>query len=86
MLQCNIVSYIKMREMMTMEEVENDQGLAEADGYILEIGYQCYKQKIPIDNVLKFIKGHGSLLKRPVEVYNIEDLETLPFNSNKLQN
>lgn len=56
MLQSNIVSYIKMRDKNTMEEIENDQCLCEADAYILEIGYQLYLQKTPLDVALEKVK------------------------------
>lgn len=56
MLKSNIVSYIKMREKKTMEEIEKAQRLSEADVYILEIGYQLYLQKRPLDIVLEASK------------------------------
>jgi len=57
MLKSNIVSYIRLRDKMTMEEIEKDQALCEADVYILEIGYQLYLKKISLDVVLEQIKN-----------------------------
>jgi hypothetical protein len=50
----SIESYIKIRENSnTAEEIQKKYRLSEATLYVFEIGYQCFKQKISLDVVLK---------------------------------
>lgn len=56
MLKSNIQQYIRLRDKMTMEEIEKDQGITEADSYILEIGYQIYLERMSLDVALERLK------------------------------
>lgn len=57
MLGNNILQYIKLREKMTMEEIEKNQQICEADAYILEIGYHFYLERMSLDVALEKIKN-----------------------------
>lgn len=63
MLASNITSYIKMRKTKTMEEIQKDQCISEADVYILEIGYQYYLKKISLNKALKIASIHNEVVR-----------------------
>lgn len=56
MLKSNIQQYIRLREKMTRREIELNQGITEADSYILEIGYQIYLERMSLDVALERIR------------------------------
>ncbi|MEN2464932.1 hypothetical protein [Ornithinibacillus sp. JPR2-1] len=53
-----IEKYLKMRERgKSIEEIQSENHLSEGTVYTLELGYQCYLKKIPLDKAIKVIQG-----------------------------
>lgn len=53
-----IEGYIRVRESgLTMEEIETKYYLSEANVYCWEMGYQCYKKNVSLDDALAVVKS-----------------------------
>lgn len=53
----NIEKFIKLRESgQHIGQIEYEHKLSEATLYTLEIGYQCYLKRIPLDKAINIIK------------------------------
>ncbi|MBW3699378.1 hypothetical protein C2U27_03700 [Bacillus aerophilus] len=49
--------YLKMRNNgKTLEEIQRDEALSEDTVYTLELRYQCYLKRIPLDKAIEIIK------------------------------
>lgn len=52
-----IEKYLKMRDKgLSLENVMWEHSLSEATAYTLELGYQCYLKKLPLDMAIKLIQ------------------------------
>lgn len=53
-----IEEYINHRDNgQSLEEIQNDKLLSEATILTLELGYQCYLRKLPLDKAISIIKN-----------------------------
>ncbi|MFJ3388863.1 hypothetical protein [Lysinibacillus sp. NPDC086135] len=51
--------YIKRRENgQSLEEIQKEKLFSEATVWTLELGYQCYLRKIPLDEAVSIIKNN----------------------------
>ena len=54
-----IEKYLKMRDSgKTLEDIQKENCLSEGTVYTLELGYQCYLKKLPLDKAIKIIKSY----------------------------
>lgn len=54
-----IEKYLKMRDSgKTLEDIQKESCLSEGTVYTLELGYQCYLKKLPLDKAIQIIKNH----------------------------
>lgn len=59
--------YLKMRNNgKTPEEIQRDEALSEGTVYTLELGYQCYLKRLPLDKAIEIIKEAGSEVDRKI--------------------
>ena len=53
-----IEQYIKRRDNgQSLVEIQKEKLLSESTVWTLELGYQCYLRKLPLDNAVSFIKN-----------------------------
>lgn len=51
-------TYLKHRDKgNTLEEIKQEHALSDATVYTLELGYQCYLKKLPLDRAIEIIQG-----------------------------
>ncbi|WP_255233891.1 hypothetical protein [Bacillus altitudinis] len=56
-MKMTIEVYLKMRNNgKTLEEIQRDEALSEDTVYTLELRYQCYLKRIPLDKAIEIIK------------------------------
>ena len=49
--------YLKMRNSgKRLEEIQDEKSLSGATVYTLELGYQCYLKKLPLDKAIEIIQ------------------------------
>ncbi|MEM5028948.1 hypothetical protein WKH33_08010 [Priestia sp. WB3] len=61
--------YLKMRNNgKTLEEIQQDKALSEATVYTLELGYQCFLKRLPLDKAIEIIKGVKHEVDRSITV------------------
>lgn len=54
-----IEKYLKMRNSgKSLEDIQKENSLSEGTVYTLELGYQCYLIKLPLDKAIELIKSH----------------------------
>lgn len=59
-----IEQYIKRRDNgQSLVEIQKDKLLSEASIWSLELGYQCYLLKLPLDEAISIIKNSHELRK-----------------------
>lgn len=50
--------YIKKRNKdISLQQIQKDAALSDGTVYTLELGYQCYLKKIPLDQAIKIIQA-----------------------------
>lgn len=55
--------YIQLRDNgQSLEAIREEEELSEATVWTLELGYQCYLRKLPLDQAIDIIKEHGKAL------------------------
>ena len=55
----SIEKYLKMRNNgMSLEDIQNEKYLSEGTVYTLELGYQCYLKRLPLDKAIEIIKSN----------------------------
>lgn len=53
-----IEKYLKLRDKgLELEEIKYEYSLSEGTTYTLELGYQCYLKRLPLDEAIEIIKG-----------------------------
>ncbi len=53
-----IEEYLKRRDSgQSLEEIQKEKLLSEATVWTLELGYQCYLRKLPLDKAVSIIKN-----------------------------
>jgi len=53
-----IERYLKMRnEGKSLIEIQKENHLSEGTVYTLELGYQCYLKKLPLDKAIEIIRS-----------------------------
>lgn len=53
-----IETYIRKRKNgASIESIQSNASLSEGTVYTLELGYQCYLKKIPLDRAIQIIKA-----------------------------
>jgi hypothetical protein len=59
MIIVTIEKYLKMRDNgKSLEDIQKENFLSEGTAYTLELGYQCYLKKLPLDKAIEIIKSH----------------------------
>lgn len=49
--------YIKLRNIgKSLEQIQEEKHLSECTVYTLELGYQCYLKKLPLDKAIEIIQ------------------------------
>lgn len=52
-----IEEYLKRRNNgQTLDEIQSEKHLSEGTVWTLELGYQCYLKKVPLDKAIDFIQ------------------------------
>ena len=50
--------YLKKRDAgRSLEEIQSEHALSEGTVYTLELGYQCYLKKLPLDKAITIIQN-----------------------------
>lgn len=53
-----IEEYLKRRDNgQSLEEIQKEKYLSESTVWTLELGYQCYLRKLPLNKAVSFIKN-----------------------------
>ncbi|MEK4247124.1 hypothetical protein MKZ20_17645 [Psychrobacillus sp. FSL K6-2684] len=53
-----IETYLRMRDNgKAIEEIQKEEYLSEGTVYTLELGYQCYLKKLPLDKAIEIIRS-----------------------------
>lgn len=53
-----IERYLKMRNTgKSLNEIQKENSLSEGTVYTLELGYQCYLKKLPLDEAIEIIQS-----------------------------
>ena len=56
-MMMTIEVYLKMRNNgKTLEEIQQNKALSDGTVYTLELGYQCYLKRLPLDKAIGIIK------------------------------
>ena len=57
-MKMTIEVYLKMRNNgKTLSEIQQEKALSEGTVYTLELGYQCYLKRLPLDRAIEIVKG-----------------------------
>jgi len=57
-----IEQYLKLRDKgNTLDQIQKNHYLSEGTVWTLELGYQCYLKKLPLDKAVKIIKEHNEI-------------------------
>lgn len=60
----SLEKYLKLRKIgRALGEIQNEYGLSESTVYALELGYQCFLKRLPLDNAIEIIKSHWVTLQ-----------------------
>jgi hypothetical protein len=56
--EMTIEKYLKMRnDGKSLEEIQKENYLSEGTVYTLELGYQCYLKRLPLDKAIEIIQS-----------------------------